>query len=125
MPILLDHQIIPVRDKEVSAAFLARALGLEAETGRGHFAVVRLSDGTVLDFETHADVQRLHLAFRVTEPEFDEILGRLQSDGVAYGSMGSRYDGQIKTDRPGRGVYFPDPCGHSWEVITQSYESQR
>src|SRR2546425_9757311 len=125
MPILLDHQIIPVPDKEVSASFLARALGLETETGRGHFALVRLSDGTVLQFETKEDVPRLHYAFRVTEPEFDQILARLQSDGVAYGAMGSNYDGQIKTDRPGRGVYFPDPCGHSWEVITQSYETQR
>jgi catechol 2,3-dioxygenase-like lactoylglutathione lyase family enzyme len=125
MPVLLDHQIIQVKDKEVSASFLARALGLETEVGRGHFALVRLSDGTVLQFETKDDVLRQHYAFRVTEPEFDQILARLQADGVAYGSMGSHYDGHIKTDRPGRGVYFPDPCGHSWEVITQSYETQR
>ena len=79
----------------------------------------------MLDFETREDVSRLHYAFRVTEAEFDQILPRLQADGVANGSMGNRYDGQIKTDRPDRGIYFADPSGHSLEVITQSYESQK
>jgi len=125
MPVVMDHQIIPSRDKDQSAEFLARILGLERESSRGLLAPVLLSDGTILDFETRESVPRLHFAFRVTEQEFDEILDRLQADGVAYGSLGNRYDGQINTSRPGRGIYFPDPSGHSLEVITQPYESQR
>ena len=125
MPIVMDHQVIPVRDQEQSAEFFARIMGLPWAPGRGHYAPVQLSDGAVLDFETREDVPRMHYAFRVTEPEFDEILARLRADGVPHGSLGSRYDGQIKTDRPGRGVYFPDPSGHSLEVITEPYESQR
>ena len=48
-----------------------------------------LSDGTVLQFETREDVLRQHYAFRVTEPEFDQILARLQADGVikAYAAV--------------------------------------
>jgi catechol 2,3-dioxygenase-like lactoylglutathione lyase family enzyme len=125
MTVLMDHQVIPVRDKEQSAEFFARIMGLEREIGRGYFAPVRLADGTSLDFETRDDVVRLHYAFRVTEQEFDEILARLQAEGIPYGSLGSRYDGQINTNRPGRGVYFAEPSGHSLEVVTEHYTSQR
>jgi catechol 2,3-dioxygenase-like lactoylglutathione lyase family enzyme len=125
MPVVMDHQVIPVRDQEESAEFFARIMGLTRAQGRGHYAPVQLSDGATIDFETRDDVPRMHYAFRVTESEFDEILTRLRAEGIPFGTLGSRYDGQIKTDRPGRGVYFPDPSGHSLEVITQSYESQR
>jgi len=125
MPVVMDHQVIPARDKDESASFLARVMGLQREEGGGHFAPVRLDDGSILDFETRPDVPRLHFAFRVTEAEFDEILARLQAESVPHGSLGSTYDGQVNTDRPGRGVYFPDPSGHSLEVITQPYERQR
>jgi catechol 2,3-dioxygenase-like lactoylglutathione lyase family enzyme len=121
----MDHQVIPVRDKEQSAEFFARIMGLDRETGRGYFAPVQLADGTSLDFETREDVVRLHYAFRVTEQEFDDILARLQAEGIPYGSLGSRYDGQINTKRPGRGVYFAEPSGHSLEIVTQKYTSQR
>jgi catechol 2,3-dioxygenase-like lactoylglutathione lyase family enzyme len=121
---VLDHHNIPVRDKDESADFLARIIGVQRVQGRGRLAPVQLSDGTFLDFETRPDVPRLHYAFRVTEQEFDEILSRLRADGIPHGPMGTNYDGQINTDRPGRGVYFPDPSGHSIEVITQGYESQ-
>jgi catechol 2,3-dioxygenase-like lactoylglutathione lyase family enzyme len=125
MPVVMDHQVIPARDKDESASFLARIMGLVREDGRGHFAPVRLDDGSILDFETRPDVPRLHFAFRVTEAEFDDILARLRADGVPHGPLGSTYNGQVNTDRPGRGIYFPDPSGHSFEVITQPYASQR
>jgi catechol 2,3-dioxygenase-like lactoylglutathione lyase family enzyme len=99
-------------------------MGVERVKGRGRLAHVQLNDGVFLSFERRADVPRLHYAFRVTEPEFDAILARLQVEGTPYGSTGTNYDRQIKTDRPGRGIYFPDPSGHSIEVITRSYESQ-
>jgi len=124
MPVVMDHHIIPARDKDESADFFARIMGLQRVEGRGRLAPVQLSDGVFLDFETRAEVPRLHYAFRVTEQEFDGILARLQAEGTPYGSMGANHDRQIKTDRPGRGVYFPDPSGHSLEVITQTYELQ-
>ena len=125
MPVVMDHQVIPARDKDESASFLARVMGLQREEGRGHFAPVRLDDGTILDFETRPEVPRLHFAFRVTEAEFDGVLARLRADGVPHGSLGTTYDGRVNTARPGRGIYFPDPSGHSLEVITQPYDSQR
>ena len=124
MPVVMDHHNIPARDKDESADFFARIMGVARVQGRGRLAHVQLHDGVFLSFETRAEVPRLHYAFRVTEPEFDEIVARLQAEKLPYGSMGANYDRQIKTDRPGRGVYFPDPSGHSIEVITRSYDSQ-
>ena len=32
-----------------------------------------------------------------------------------------RHTGEINTDHAGRGVYFDDPAGHHFELITQPY----
>ena len=55
MPVVIDHQVIPARDQEQSAAFFARIMGLEWAPGRGHYAPVRLSDCARLrDARVHA-----------------------------------------------------------------------
>ena len=123
MVVVLDHHLVPVRDKEESASFIARILGLPYTPGRGHFAPVRVGE-TLLDFDTRAEWPRLHYAFKVSEEEFDQILSRLSVEEVAYGSEhDGSYNGLIKERAGGRGIYFPDPCGHSWEVITATYQS--
>jgi hypothetical protein len=59
----------------------------------------------------------------VSEDEFDQVVARLQTEGVPYGSEhDGTYNGQTNVRAGGRGLYFPDPCGHSWEVITQTYQ---
>ena len=122
MSVVLDHHIVPVRDKEESAKFLATVLGLPYEGTRGRFAPVRAGE-TILDFDTREDVPRLHYAFKVSEEEFDGVLARLQAAGVPYGSEhDGTYNSQTNVRAGGRGLYFPDPCGHSWEVITQTYQ---
>jgi catechol 2,3-dioxygenase-like lactoylglutathione lyase family enzyme len=54
-------------------------------------------------------------------PEFDAILGRVKTAGVAFGSEPRAQDnGEINTRRGGRGVYFRDANGHSWELLTRA-----
>src|SRR5437867_2537239 len=48
MTVVLDHHIIPVRDKDESAGFLSRILGLSYH-GHGSFASVHVGE-TILDF---------------------------------------------------------------------------
>lgn len=123
MPVVLDHHIVPVRDNEESATFLARILGIPYAGRHGPFASVHVGE-TILDFDTRKDVPRLHYAFKVSEEEFDQVLGRLQAEGVSYGSEhDGTYNSQTNVRAGGRGLYFPDPCGHSWEVITATYQS--
>jgi catechol 2,3-dioxygenase-like lactoylglutathione lyase family enzyme len=123
MPVVLDHHIIPVRDKEESAKFLAHVLGLPYDGLHGKFAPVVVGE-TILDFDTRPDnLPRLHYAFKVTEPEFDAIVDRLKLDEVPFGSEhDGTYNGRTNERAGGRGLYFPDPCGHSWEVVTATYQ---
>jgi catechol 2,3-dioxygenase-like lactoylglutathione lyase family enzyme len=119
MPITLNHTIVPSHDKEGSAKFFARIMGLEYRGAHSHFAPVRINDSLTLDWDDGDGFDSHHYAFHVTDAEFEAILGRLQAEGVAYGS-GPRTptDGQINTRRGGRGLYFPDPDGHLMEIMT-------
>ena len=73
MGIVLDHTIVPARDKEASARFLARILGLRYEGSVSHFAPLRINDTLTLDFDTDDGFESHHYAFKVSEREFDEI----------------------------------------------------
>ena len=43
MTIVLDHTIVPARDKEESARFFARIFGLDYKGPVSHFAPVRIT----------------------------------------------------------------------------------
>ena len=119
MAIVLDHTIVPARDKEASARFLARILGLTYEGSVSHFAPLRINDTLTLDFDTDDGFESHHYAFKVGERKFDEIFGRIKAEGIAYGSgPGSLDDMKINHRRGGRGFYFRDPNGHVLEVLT-------
>ena len=119
MPISLNHTIVPSHDKEHSARFFARIFGLKYAGPVGHFAQVRVNDDLALDWDNRDSFEGHHYAFVVSEQEFDEIFGRLQAEGVAYGSgPGSSTDGDINHRRGGRGLYFSDPDGHLLEIMT-------
>jgi catechol 2,3-dioxygenase-like lactoylglutathione lyase family enzyme len=120
MPIALNHTIVPAHDKEGSARFFAEIMGLSYDGPVSHFAPVRINDSLTLDYD-HADsFDSHHLAFHISEDEFDAILARLQAKGVAYGSDPRAQDNmQINHRRGGRGLYFVDPNGHSFEVMTR------
>lgn len=122
MPITLDHTIVPSRDKEAGARFIARMFGLDYEGPWGHFAPVQVNDKLSLDWDDRTEFESHHYAFLVEDAEFDEILGRVQGEGVAYGSgPNSQDDMEINNRHLGRGFYFRDADGHSWEVITHTY----
>src|SRR5690349_21635822 len=86
MGIQLDHTIVPAHDKEESARFFARIFGLRYEGAVSHFAPVRVNESLTLDFDTDKDFDRHHYAFKVSEAEFDAIFGRVQAEGIPYGS---------------------------------------
>ena len=122
MPIHLDHTIVPSHDKENAARFFARMFGLEYKGPWGHFAPVQVDEYLSLDFDNRENFQSQHYAFLVTDEEFDAILGRVQAEGIPYGSgPTSQDDMEINHRHMGRGFYFRDSDGHSWEVITHTY----
>ena len=120
MTILLNHTIVPARDKEASARFFAQLFGLRFEGQDGHFAPVRVNetftllfDDDIKAFESH------HYAFHVSDAEFDAILQRVQAAGLAFGSAPWTLDDAKLNDwNGGRGVYFKDLDGHILEPMT-------
>lgn len=127
MSIHLDHLLVPARDKVASAKLLAELLGVPwSETGIGPFAPVFVSDGLTFDFDEWAEpFPRIHYCFRVSEGEFDAILQRIKAAAIPYRSnVRGAVDYQIDTEHGGRIVYWNEPDGHQWEMLTVSYARQ-
>jgi catechol 2,3-dioxygenase-like lactoylglutathione lyase family enzyme len=119
MAIVLDHTIVPARDKEESARFYARILGLSYDGTVSHFAALRINETLTLDFDTNTDFDCHHYAFKVGEAEFDAIFARIEVAGIPYGSGPfSPEDMKINRRGGGRGCYFHDPSGHLLELLT-------
>ena len=73
----------------------------------------RLIDQTAEEFVSN------HYAFHIGDREFDAILERIKTEGVAYGSGPTTTENmEINHRRDGRGFYFLSPDGHNFEVMT-------
>jgi len=122
----LNHLIVWARNRHESAAFLADILGLGPPTEYGHFAQVETGNGVAIDFaDTDGEPSGMHLAFLVTEREFDEVFARILEQGVPHwADPGRSQPGEINHHDGGRGVYFSDPnTSVGWEIITRPYAS--
>jgi catechol 2,3-dioxygenase-like lactoylglutathione lyase family enzyme len=118
----LNHIIIPAKDKDASAKFLAGILGTEARPQWGPFRPVQTSNGVTLDFVDSQDVRTQHYAFLVTDAEFDSAFQRIKKARLTYWAGPHKEGpGEINRHWAGRGVYFEDPNGHLLELITKPY----
>jgi catechol 2,3-dioxygenase-like lactoylglutathione lyase family enzyme len=127
MTVHLDHLLVPSRDKLAAARLLAELLGVPwSETGVGPFAPVYMNDGLTLDFDAWTEpLPLIHYCFRVDEADFDAILGRIAAAGIPYRSgVHGPVDSRIDTRHGGRIVYWNEPDGHQWEMLTASYARQ-
>jgi catechol 2,3-dioxygenase-like lactoylglutathione lyase family enzyme len=130
MAIVLDHTIVPAKDKVAAAEFFAEIFGLKVKPGQGRFAQVQVNEGLTFDFADEPEAwggpgfdprtgKSHHYAFHISDAEFEAIFSRVKAKGLAYGSGPYNHtDGQIYTRRGGRGFYFEDPNGHLLEVMT-------
>ena len=119
MPIVLDHTIVPAKDKLAAAQFFAEIFGLNVKPGDGYFAQVQVNDNLTFDFADETEPQSHHYAFHISDAEFDVIYQRVKSKGLPYGSGPYNHtDSKIYARRGGRGFYFEDPNGHLLEVMT-------
>jgi catechol 2,3-dioxygenase-like lactoylglutathione lyase family enzyme len=127
MAIELDHLLVPSRDRFAAAKQLAELLGVPwSDTGVGPFCPVFVNAGLTLDFDqTEGDFAPLHYCFRVDDKTFDAIFERIRAAGIAYRSTPlGPMDQQINTYGGGRLVYWNEPDGHVWELLTVSYARQ-
>jgi catechol 2,3-dioxygenase-like lactoylglutathione lyase family enzyme len=128
MTVKLNHTIVHSRDPRASADFYSGVFGLGAPKPFGPFLDVEMGNEVTLAFlhfgEADGELQMQHYAFLVSDREFDEIFGRVQSRKLKYwADPGQRQEGEINRHFGGRGVYFQDPSGHLLEIITKPYGS--
>jgi hypothetical protein len=125
--IQLDHLLVPAHDRLAAAKQLAELLGVPwSATGAGPFCPVYVNDGLTLDFDqASAPFPVQHYCFRVSPQEFEAILGRIRAAGIAYRSTPHGADDmQVNTNHGGSIVYWNEPAGHVWELLTVSYARQ-
>ncbi|MBL8524294.1 MAG: VOC family protein [Betaproteobacteria bacterium] len=125
MTIQLDHVIVHARDKVKSAQQLADLLGVPwAAITIGPFSAVYVNDGLTLDFiETSEPFPVEHYCFRVSQAEFDAILARIRAAGIPFRSD-VRGPVDMKIGEQYGNVYWNEPEGHQWEMLTVSYARQ-
>ena len=128
MAIHIDHLIVPSRDRVASAKLIAELFGVpwSDKCSVGPFSPVYVNDGLTLDFaETPEPFTACHFAFRVGPAEFEAILGRIKAAGIGYRSTPlGPIDMQINRKYGGSAVYWSEPDGHAWEILTVSYARQ-
>jgi len=128
MPIELDHVIVSARNQRASAERLASLLGVPwSESGAGPFSPVYVNAGLTLDFidDSSSQLPVQHFCFRVDDKTFDAILQRLRAASIKYrSSVHGPVDMQVNTQYGGKIVYWSEPDGHAWEILTVSYARQ-
>jgi catechol 2,3-dioxygenase-like lactoylglutathione lyase family enzyme len=127
MSVQLDHFIVPCRNQIASAKLLAELLGVPwAEKSLGPFSPVFINESLTLDFQQTDEAYPIaHYCFRVSQEEFDAILARIQAAGIPYRSrVTGPMDMKINKDYGGDMIYWNEPDGHQWEMLTVSYARQ-
>ena len=122
----LNHLIVWSRDRDAAAGFVAEVLGLDEPTEYGHFTQVETGNGVAIDFaDATGEPSGMHLAFQVTEREFDEIYGRIVEGQIPHWADPRQSEPDVINHHDGgRGVYFSDPHTNvGWEIITRPYGS--
>jgi len=122
MPLQLDHLILAVNDRERSIGFYSRVLGLTYEGEREPFSVLRVTPELVLQLAPWGTRGGEHLAFAMTQAEFDRVFQAVRDAGIEYGDS-FRTVGNMRgpgdeagAQGAGKAVYFFDPSKHLIEI---------
>lgn len=123
MTIELDHFVVPARNQQASAKLLAQLLGVPVGNPDAPAPRVYINKGLTLAFVARTEEFPVHhYCFRVTEKEFDSIFDRIEKAGIKYRSTAKGpANMQINKEFGGRNVFWDEPEGHEWEILTVSY----
>jgi len=125
MAVKLDHTIVLSPNKLGSALFLGYILGREYGGAFARFAPVKLDDELNIDYADAdgEDFERRTFTLLVGDRELDDIIERLDGERVPYGSEPDQIgNGRLNSRGGGRGLFFRDPNGHTFELTTTAYQ---
>ena len=124
MATVLDHTIVPVRDREASVEFYTRIFDFENLGEVGPFLAVRVNDTLNFDFRESDDFRSIHYAFAMESGEFEAAFTRIKDSGIPYGDNPREQENMkgpgmtAGAKGMGKAVYFKDPDGHLLEIKT-------
>jgi hypothetical protein len=114
MAIQLDHVIVPSHDPIAAARSLAGLLDVSWQEAQGPFTPAYVNETLTLDFADRAHFESHHYCFRVSDAEFDAILGRIQAARISYRSSPlGESDMQVNRRLGGKNLYWQDTDGPS------------
>jgi catechol 2,3-dioxygenase-like lactoylglutathione lyase family enzyme len=122
LAIALDHLILKINDAEASVRFYTEILGFADEGTDGPFAVLRVSPDLTLQLAAWGTQGGEHLAFALSEAEFEACFARVREAEIAYGdsfaAVGNMRGPGSETGARGAGptIYFFDPNQHLIEI---------
>lgn len=114
----LDHMILPVSDLPASLGFYRGVLGLDYEGKDDPFSVLRVTPELTLLLAPFGTAGGEHLAFAMSEEEFEAVFGRIRAAGVAYGDAFNTV-GNMQgpgDERGAKALYVFDPNRHLIEI---------
>lgn len=120
----LDRVLVPSRNKREGAKLLAELLAVPWTTpGTTAFATVFVNEHSALNFsDWPAPLPQLHFSIRVDDKDFEAVLVRLVAARIEFrSSLAGPVDRRIATEYDGRVLYWNEPDGHHWELVTASY----
>ncbi|ANW19999.1 VOC family protein [Streptomyces clavuligerus] len=123
MPATLDHTVVRSHDRFAGARFLAELIGEPEPREFGPFASLALAGGVTLDYlDVEGEIASQHLAFLVSDEEFDTVLAKVVERELPYfADPHAEKPQEINHHFGGRGFYLADPDGHWLEFITHTY----
>jgi catechol 2,3-dioxygenase-like lactoylglutathione lyase family enzyme len=122
MAIQLDHLIVPSHDPVAGAKSLAGLLDVPWQEAQGPFTPVYVNETLTLDFADRNQFEPHHYCFRVSDAEFDAVLGRIEAARIPYRSSPlGETDMKINHRLGGKNLYWQDTDRHLWEILTVSY----
>ena len=122
MATVLDHTIVPVRDREEAVEFYSRIFSFENLGEVGPFLAVRVNEGFTLDFRDSDDFRSIHYAFAMQPEEFETAFANIREAGIPYGDSPYEQENMkgpgmtMGAKGVGKAVYFKDPNGHVLEI---------
>jgi len=122
MTVQIDHLILMVNDRQQSIDFFTNIIGLTYDGERDPFSVIRVTEDLTLQLAPWGTSGGEHLAFSMSEPEFDDAFARIRSAGIPYGdsfhSVGNMQGpgDEAGSRGPGKAVYLNDPNEHLIEI---------
>ena len=125
MTVILDHTIVLSPNKLGSALWMSYILGRPYGGAFARFAPVKLDDELNIDYADadNEDFERRKFTLLVSDDELDAIVERLKTERVPYGSEPDQIDNrQLNARGGGRGLFFRDPNGHTFELTTVAYQ---